>query len=554
MYSQVMSTDQLAEIQMKLAALPDSERAALLQEAFTHTQDMRWLPTPGPQMRAYFCEADDLFYGGEAGGGKTDLLCGLAVTAHHRSLLMKRFDKDKRMLYDRIGDILNNPADGGNSQAGTWRFDKDKLVDLGGCETEADKQRYKGKPHDLIGFDEIPDFTLSQFQFIKTWNRTVIPGQRCRVVATGNPPTTAEGLWVIDYWAPWLDPRHPDPAADGELRWYVQMDDGRDMPVPEGGFYFTHDELPTPATRADYDAALLDKTLQRPAEARSRTFIRSRLTDNPFLMATDYGKTLDALPAEIRAAYRDGKFDAALKDNPAQVIPTSWVMAAQERWKERPMPGVPMCVIAADVARGGEDKTVISSRYDAWFSPLVSVPGIKTPLGTDVAGLVLSNRRDNALVVIDMGGGYGGAPYEHLRANNIDTVGFNGAEKSNRRTRDKRLRFVNKRAEAWWQFREALDPAQEGGSEVALPKDQALLAELTTPTFSVSPQGIKVEGKEDVKKRIGRSTDHADAVIMAWSVGQHDISAALMHGVPLTYGKAKPKVIRGYGNLKRKVI
>jgi hypothetical protein len=40
------------------------------------------VPNVGPQTEAYFCEADELFYGGQAGGGKTDLLIGLALTAH----------------------------------------------------------------------------------------------------------------------------------------------------------------------------------------------------------------------------------------------------------------------------------------------------------------------------------------------------------------------------------------------------------------------------------------------------------------------------------------
>ena len=39
---------------------------------------MAWVPNPGPQTQAFLCEADELFYGGEAGGGKTDLGIGLS--------------------------------------------------------------------------------------------------------------------------------------------------------------------------------------------------------------------------------------------------------------------------------------------------------------------------------------------------------------------------------------------------------------------------------------------------------------------------------------------
>ena len=63
-----------------------------------------------------------------------------------------------------------------------------------------------------VFFDEIGHFLESQFRFLIGWMRTSTPGERCRVVATGNPPTSAEGEWIIQYWGPWLDPQHPYPA------------------------------------------------------------------------------------------------------------------------------------------------------------------------------------------------------------------------------------------------------------------------------------------------------------------------------------------------------
>jgi hypothetical protein len=51
---------------------------------------MKWIPNPGPQTDAYFCPADVLLYGGQGGGGKSDLGLGLAFTAHKRSLIMRR--------------------------------------------------------------------------------------------------------------------------------------------------------------------------------------------------------------------------------------------------------------------------------------------------------------------------------------------------------------------------------------------------------------------------------------------------------------------------------
>ena len=55
-------------------------------------------------------------------------------------------------------------------------------------------------------------------------------------------------------------------------------------------------------------------------KARSRTFIPAKLEDNPDLANTDYAATLAALPEELRAAYRDGRFDLGLKDAAYQVL------------------------------------------------------------------------------------------------------------------------------------------------------------------------------------------------------------------------------------------
>ncbi|MGW9410285.1 MULTISPECIES: hypothetical protein [Streptomyces] len=67
-------------------------------------------------------------------------------------------------------------------------------------------------------------------------------------------------------------------------------------------------------------------------------------------------------------------------------------------------------------------------------------------------------------------------------------------------------------------MRELLDPAYE--SEVMLPPDDELLADLTAPTWDTTtgvPPKIRVETKEDLVKRMGRSPDKGDAVVMAFA-------------------------------------
>ena len=60
-----------------------------------------------------------------------------------------------------------------------------------------------------------------------------------------------------------------------------------------------------------------------------------------------------------------------------------------------------------------------------------------------------------------------------------------------------------------------------------LPPDSKLVADLTAPTFSVTPNGLKAETKESVCDRLGRSTDRGDAVMMAWFEGPRMLTDAM---------------------------
>lgn len=294
----------------------------------------------------------------------------------------------------------------------------------------------------------------------------------------------------------------------------------------------------------------------RPVRPLSRSFIPAALKDNPFLSGTGYEARLDAMQEPFRSAIRDGNFMAARKDHERQVIPSAWISEAQSRWIPSPPAHAPMCAMGVDVARGGDNDTVIACRYDGYFDKLIVVPGAKTPLGSDVAALVVKHRRQNPVIVIDMGGGYGGAPYEHLKEN-LDTGAkkilypFNGANAANGRTKDKQFSFVNKRAEAWWKFREALDPDQPQGSPIALPPDPILAADLSAPLFEVVPRGLKIEDKDDISERLGRSPDRGDAVVMAWSAGDTHMS----HGQiwrQAVKNRHRPQVVRGHEAQRRR--
>lgn len=558
----------LDEYVSTLTSLSPEARAQVVEEALEATKHMRWVPNPGPQTAAYFSEADELLYGGEAGGGKTDLLEGLALTAHQRSLILRRTQKEADKLPDRMEEILGTRT-GWSSQKGTWRVDG-RIIDLGGCQLEKDKQKRKGIPHDLKAFDELVDFTESQYTFIITWNRSSDKNQRCRSVATTNPPTSPEGMWVVRRWAAWLDPTHPNPAKDGELRWYTTVKghdteillvhEGDDLPE-DGRPYFVmgKDKSRGPVI---VDGEVLEMN-GKPVYPRSRTFIRAKLEDNPDLTQTDdYQNTLNALPEEMRKAYAEGRFDTNLKDQPLQIIPSAWIRAAQDRWTEQLPAGVPMCAIGVDCSGGGADPMVIAPRYDGYYPKAIRVQGKDIPPdrpGKYCAGIIVSHRRNNCPVIVDMGGGYGGPIYETLTENEIRAIPYKGSAESVRRTQDGQLKFKNMRTEALWRFREALDPSQPGGSPIVLYPSNLLLADLAAPTFRLAPGGeLVAEPKEKVCERLGRSTDEGDAVVQAWTGGPTYVTdgeawrAVAEAGRRTNMGGQRPQVVMGRANRRNR--
>lgn len=486
------------EAKKKLESMSPEDRAKWLAAAKKVNDGLLWKPNPGPQTAAYYSLADELFFGGSAGPGKTQLGLGLAVNEHDNSLLLRRTNKEADGLVRHLAGIIGN-RDGWNGQHGTWTL-PGRTIEIGGCQLEEDKQKRKGFPHDLIFYDEVSDFSETQYIFIQAWNRSTKPGQRCRVVAAGNPPTSPEGFWVLKRWGAWLDPHHPNPAQPGELRWYTTGAEGAEIEVNGPGPHFIAGQTVT---------------------ARSRTFIPAKLSDNPEQDTPEYRAVLAGLPPLERAAYRDGLFGAALEDEANQCIPTTWVQAAQARWAPNPPVGVPMCAIGVDVSLpGGKDATVIARRHDGWFAQLIVLQGKEVLDTKQLAGRIVAVRRDGAKVIIDLGGGWGGDALATLRENGIDAVGYMGIKKYGGRTENSALKLSNTRTAAYWRFREALDPTQPNGSSICLPPSSALLADLCAPRYKNATNGLALESKEDVCKRIGRSPDSGDAVVMAWFDGQ----------------------------------
>lgn len=508
----------LAELEAYVASLSKPELAELDRMLAPELKAL-WLPEPDnePQCKAYYSKADLMLFGGSPGGGKSDLLVGLALTEHHRSVIFRSQSVDLRGLEERIITIAGR--DGWNGADKILRRDG-KILELGHLAKPGAELSWQGRAHDFIGFDEGAQLSRAKVSFVMGWLRSVIPDQRRRVVIASNPPTGGEGEWLVEWFAPWLDPRYLNPAQSGELRCAVTAPD-RDATTiwlkDADPVIFLGERDYRKAT--PQEIASEQDNVVRPL---TRTFIPSMLRDNPYLRDTGYRAQLQALPEPLRSQLLNGDFMAGRADHEWQVIPTQWVKEAQARWTPKPPDQAAMSAIGVDVAQGGMDNSVLAPRHGPWYAMPVSRPGVETPNPSDVAGMVVTHRRNGAVVIIDMGGGFGGGVKERLTENEIEVTAYNGSNESHGKTKDGQLEFVNKRAEAHWRFREALDPDQDEGSPIALPPDPQILADLTAPRWKLTTRGIQIESKDELKKpeRLGRSPDKGDAIVMAWSEGE----------------------------------
>jgi hypothetical protein len=464
--------------------------------------DVDWHPNPGPQTDAYNSEADILGYGGAAGGGKSDLILGLAATQHKNAVIFRRVFPNLRALIERSREILGAGdrigRDGFNESLHRWARSGGRTLEFEACQYEQDKEKQRGRPRDFYAFDEATEFTLSQVMFIIAWLRSTVKGQRCRVVLTFNPPTDESGGWIVQFFLPWLAYLHPDkfthphPAAPGELRWYATID-GEETECASGDV-FEHDG--------------------EQIKPLSRTFIPAKLADNPYLNDTNYRSVLQSMPEPFRSQLLNGDFSATADGDPWQVIPTAWIDRAMGRWQQST---APLTRIGVDVARGGKDTTVVAPVHaDGTCGTLVKVPGRLTPDGDTVARLVY-DRYDPADVIVGVDViGVGSSPVDVLRSKGFAVVPIAGSaravieeygEEKVFTDETSGLKCVNLRAAVYWNLRLLMEH-----DLIALPNDarlkQGLMAQRWTPTSG----GIKLMAKEQVKELTGFSPDESDAV------------------------------------------
>lgn len=215
----------------------------------------------------------------------------------------------------------------------------------------------------------------------------------------------------------------------------------------------------------------------------------------------------------------DGNFAA---DEENSVIPLAWVEAAIARWEvwhdQHIEPEDDFTCVGVDVARSGDDSTALALRFGVLISKLQLHHLEDTMVTTGRVVSILNKYKGKAIVDVV---GVGAGVVDRLREMKYPVVSFSAGMATDFMDQSGEWGFTNVRSAAWWHMRELLDP--DNGWDIMLPPDDRhdpkskLLSDLTTPRYKIMSKGkIQVESKDDIKKRIGRSTDCGDAVIQAF--------------------------------------
>ncbi len=228
-------------------------------------------PQEGPQTSFHASSADIAIYGGAAGGGKTYSLL-LEPLRHYNNkdfqgVIFRREGVQIRNpggLWDESHKIYG-PLKGSHAREAfmTWDFPTGFAMKFAHLEHEKSVYNWQGAQIPYIGFDELTHFTMKQFFYLLSRNRSTsgVPGY---IRATTNPDVDS---WVRKFIDWWIDADgQAIPERSGVIRWFIRQDDN---------FIWAD-------TREE-----LVKKYGEDQEPKSVTFIEAKLSDNKILMMKD---------------------------------------------------------------------------------------------------------------------------------------------------------------------------------------------------------------------------------------------------------------------------
>jgi predicted phage terminase large subunit-like protein len=186
--------------------------------------DLRILKNPYIPHQPHSKQADsllmndikELMYGGAAGGGKSDAILMGALEyvqePNYNSLILRRTYKDLSLpgaLMDRAKAWLTNPVLGGDFYYNStgiaphwhnnekyWEFPSGSTLTFGYLQNENDKYQYQGAEFHFIGFDELTQFTETQYLYLFSRLREGSESQIPTRMRSGTNPGGLGHDWV----------------------------------------------------------------------------------------------------------------------------------------------------------------------------------------------------------------------------------------------------------------------------------------------------------------------------------------------------------------------
>jgi predicted phage terminase large subunit-like protein len=261
-------------------------------------------PQPGPQEDFLSTSADIAIYGGAAGAGKTwaVLLEPLRHVCHNKEFAAVFFRRTTVQVKN-VGGLWDEsmklyPLTGATPTAHVleWNWPEGGKIKFAHLEHESTKLEWQGSQIPLIVFDELTHFSMSQFFYLISRNRSM-SGVKPYIRATTNPDADS---WVAEFLAWWIDQKTGFPISEraGKVRWFIRIND---IMLWADSRQELVDKYGDPSVPLDHENQVQPKSV---------TFIPGKLSDNPALMKADPGylANLKSLPVVEQARLLGGNW------------------------------------------------------------------------------------------------------------------------------------------------------------------------------------------------------------------------------------------------------